>query len=198
LSLKENIDLVKEELNSEEKFFEKAVITEKFVNKYKNAIIGGVVAVVIAVGANIAYEANKSATLEEANEVLATLLSDPKNVQAKSALESLSPQLHDVWNFSQAIALNDTASLERLKSSKTPIIGDLSSYELASKNADAKGLIDYSMNQKAVYKDLAIVQSAILLLDKNEIEKAHLELKKISQSSGLNKVVSALLHYGVK
>jgi hypothetical protein len=38
LSLKENINMVREELNSEEKFFEKAVITEKFVKKYKNLL----------------------------------------------------------------------------------------------------------------------------------------------------------------
>jgi len=45
LSLKNNIEMVKEELNSEEKFFEKAVITEKFVKKYKNLLIGSVIAI---------------------------------------------------------------------------------------------------------------------------------------------------------
>ena len=35
MSLKEELEMVKEELSSEEKFFEKAVITEKFVKKYK-------------------------------------------------------------------------------------------------------------------------------------------------------------------
>jgi len=35
LSLKQDIEMVKEELNSEEKFFEKAVLTERFVKKYK-------------------------------------------------------------------------------------------------------------------------------------------------------------------
>ena len=35
VSLKENIEMVKNELNSEEQFFEKAVQTERFVKKYK-------------------------------------------------------------------------------------------------------------------------------------------------------------------
>ena len=60
LSLKENIDMVKQELNSEEKFFEKAVITEKFVKKYKNMMIASVVAIVVLVAANIGYEANEA------------------------------------------------------------------------------------------------------------------------------------------
>ena len=35
LSLKTDIEMVKDELTSEEKFFEKAVVTEKFIKKYK-------------------------------------------------------------------------------------------------------------------------------------------------------------------
>ena len=59
--------MVKEELNSEEKFFEKAVMTEKFVKKYKNIMIGAVVAVVVLVSANLIYESNNNANIEEAN-----------------------------------------------------------------------------------------------------------------------------------
>ena len=47
MSLKDNIEMVKEELNSEEKFFERSVITERFVKKYKNAIIASVVVIVL-------------------------------------------------------------------------------------------------------------------------------------------------------
>ena len=73
MSLKENIEKVKDELNSEEKFFENAVKAERFVKKYRNAIIGGVSAVVVLVIANVLYEADKSATAEAANAVMARL-----------------------------------------------------------------------------------------------------------------------------
>lgn len=198
MSLKENIDMVKEELNSEEKFFEKAVITEKFVKKYKNIMIGGVAAVVIAVAANIIYEANKSANIEDANNALSALVKDANDADAKTRLKSLSKELYDVWSYSQAIANKDIEALKSLSNSKTPMVSDLASYELASSSADADALNDYSMKQQAVYKDLALVQNAILLMNKNEIEKAHQELKKVSQDSSLSKVVLALLHYGVK
>jgi hypothetical protein len=198
LSLKENINMVKDELNSEEKFFEKAVMTERFVKKYKKAMIGGVAAVVVLVAANMAYEFNQSENVKEANIALSSLLKDPKSVEAKDRLKSLSPELYDVWAYSQALADKDLDALKKLSTSKTLIISDLASYEVASASADAKALEKYSMKQNAIYKDLALVQNAILHINNKETAKAHQELRKISQESALSKVSEALQHYGVK
>lgn len=198
MSLKENIDMVKDELNSEEKFFEKAVITEKFVKKYKNVMIAAVVAVVLLVAGNIIYTANKSANIEEANMALAALNKDPNDVNSKAKLESLSKELYDVWTYSQALANQDMKALKELTDSKNNVVSDLATYELASSSADQDALSKYSMKQNAIYKDLALVQNAILYINKNEIDKAHQELRKVPQNSSLNKVVLALLHYGVK
>jgi hypothetical protein len=190
--------MVKDELNSEEKFFEKAVMTEKFVKKYKNIMIGGVVVVVIAVAANMFYTFNESENIKEANIALAELNKDPNSVSTKSKLKSLSKELYDVWSYSQAIANSDLKALEELKSSKTIIVSDLAKYELASASADQSKLSKYTMKQNAIYKDLALVQNAILYMDKGEIQKAHQELRKVPQESNLNRVVTALMHYGVK
>ena len=195
MSLKENIEMVKEELNSEEKFFEKAVVTEKFVKKYKNVMIGSLVAVVFAVGGNIVYEANKQSQIEAANKALLELDKDAKNSSAALQLQSLSPELYDVWVYSRAIATKDMISLKKLKNSKTLIVNDLANYELAK---DSKSLQEYASKQSSIYRDLALIQSAVLLIDKNEITKAHQELSKIGVSSPLNKIALALLHYGVK
>jgi len=103
LSLKNDLDMVKEELNSEEKFFEKAVITEKFVKKYKNLMIASVIGVVILISANIAYDVNKQNTKDAANAALVELMNDSTNAAALTRLESLSPALRDVWVYSQAV-----------------------------------------------------------------------------------------------
>ena len=195
MSLKENIDMVKEELNSEEKFFEKAVITEKFVKKYKNVMIGSLVAVVLIVGANMAYEANKQSKIDAANEALSELVKDAKNASASSQLKALSPNLYDVWAFSQAVVNKDLASMKELKNSKAIMVSDLATYELAQ---DSSSLSSYALEHGAVYKDLALVQSAIILMNDKKIQKAHEELSKIGLDSPLSKVASALLHYGVK
>ncbi len=198
MSLKQNINMVKEELNSEEKFFEKAVITEKFVKKYKNLMIGSIVLIVLFVVSNVIYDSNKQSTIKEANAVLAKLSIDTNNESLKTSLKQLSPNLYDVWLYSQAVVSNDIDKLKSLSTSKTILVNDLANYEVASRTNNSDKLLDYSMKQDAIYKDLALVQNAILYLDKNEVNKAHAELKKVSQNSSLKSVVLALLHFGVK
>ena len=198
MSLKDNITMVKEELNSEEKFFEKAVVTERFVKKYKNLIIGVIVFLVAIIGANIAYELKEQNRITSANEALAKLQNDASNKAALNELKSLSPELHDVWLYSQAIANHDIEALKKLKSTKALIVGDLASYEVAQNTQDIKALDEYSLKQSAIYKDLALVQSAVLLMANNEIDTAREKLSKISKNSSLAKLANALMHYGVK
>ena len=198
MSIKDDISMVKDELNSEEKFFEKAVMTEKFVKKYKNVMIGSVVAIVVLVSANIIYDANKNATIEKANNVLATLSVNPTDEASKSLLKTLSPAMYDVWLYSQAVADNDFKKIENLKNSKDSIIKDLVSYELAQDSKNISALSDYASKQDSIYKDLALVQSAVFLMNENKMEEAHQKLVQVSKKSSLNQVVQALLHYGVK
>jgi hypothetical protein len=192
------MDMVKEELNSEEKFFEKAVITERFVKKYRNAIIGSFAAVVVVAAANIAYDVNKQNKIDSANQAFIELSKDANNSDALAKLKSLSPNLHDVWLYSKAVADKDLAALEKLKDSKAMVVGDLASYEIAQNTKDAAKLDAYALEQNAVYKDLAQVQSAVLLINEGKIEAAHQKLSLIGEQSPLNNVAKALLHYGVK
>ncbi|MEA2091637.1 MAG: hypothetical protein U9O83_04625, partial [Campylobacterota bacterium] len=104
MSLKNDIEMVKEELNSEEKFFEKAVITEKFVKKYKNWMIFAVMGIIVLVGANIAYDLNKQSQITAANNALSVLSKDAQNSEALLTLKSISPELYDVWIYSNAVA----------------------------------------------------------------------------------------------
>lgn len=195
MSLKENISMVKEELNSEEKFFEKAVMTERFVKKYKKMMIASVVAIVVFVSANLAYEANENSKITAANIALSKLKVDAKDINAVNELKTLSPGLYDVWRFSQAVANKDIKTMKSLKDSKTLIVSDLVKYELAE---DAASLEEYASKQDAIFRDLALVRSAVVLINVNKIDEAHNKLLKISKESSLSKLASALLHYGVK
>jgi len=198
LSLKEDIDLVKEELSSEEKFFEKAVVTEKFVKKYKKVIIGSVVAVVVLVVGDITYEWNKQRTLNAANEALMQLQKSPHNESALAELQTLSPALYDVWRYSQAVVNQDAKELESLAGSQVLLIGDLSTYEAAQATQNKAQLEAYSQKQGAIYRDLAQVEIAILDISKNNIKEAHAKLSMISENSPLSNIAKALMHYGVK
>lgn len=190
--------MVKDELTSEEKFFEKAVVTEKFVKKYKNLMIGSVVAVVLFVAGNMAYNINKQNTIDEANTVLIALQANANNPATLARLEDLSPKLHDVWVYSQAIANKDMAKMKTLTKSKALLVGDLASYALAQNSQDISKLNAYAENQTAIYADLARVQSAIILMKEKKIKESHELLSMINLDSPLANIAHALMHYGVK
>jgi len=198
LSLKENLHMVKDELNTEEKFFEKAVMTERFVKKYKKLLIGTVAVIVVVVAANIVYGISEQNRIESANATLTELQTNPKNEAALASLESLSPALHDAWIYSQAIANNNVAALEKLKSSKALIINDVATYEAAQSKNDLASLESYTEKQNAIYKDLAYVMSAAVLMQDGKIDEAHNKLSMIGTHSPLAKVATTLMHYGVK
>ncbi len=198
MSLKTDIEMVKDELTSEEKFFEKAVVTEKFVKKYKNLIIGGVIATVLFIAGNVAYTINKQNTIDSANAVLVELQINSDNKATLARLESLSPALSNVWLYSQALVNKDTATLEKLKNSKALLIADLASYEAAQNTKDAQKLEAYANKQDVIYADLARVQNAVILMNEKKIDEAHEILSMININSSLSQVAKALMHYGVK
>lgn len=198
MSLKNDIEMVKDELNSEEKFFEKAVVTERFVKKYKNLIIGALVMAVLLVSANIIYNISEKNRISNANSVLAELMKSPKSEKAAQKLKTLSPQLYDLWSYSQAIASKDSKVLEALKISPDLVVSDLASYELAQNQKSIEALNAYATQEDAIYRDLAQVQSAVLLLRSGKTSEAREKLLTINENSSLYKLAKALLHYGVK
>ncbi len=195
MNLRDNISMVKEELNSEEKFFEKAVMTEKFLKKYKKVMIASAAVVALIIGANLIYDVNEKSKTTAANAALSKLQADATNVAALKELKELSPNLHDVWIYSQAVAKKDLEAIKGLKSSNALIVSDLAKYESAT---DAASLEDYASKQDAIFRDLALVQSAVMLLNENKVDEAKSKLLKVSKDSSLSKMVSALMHYGLK
>jgi len=198
LSLKNDIEMVKEELNSEEKFFEKAVMTEKFVKKYKKVMIGAVVGVVLVVAANIGYNISEQNRIAAANEALLTLQKNPEDKEAAKTLESLSAELYNLWSYSEAIKSADVDALQKSAATKAIIISDAASYEVAQNRADIKALESYAQNQNAIYKDMAQVEAALLLIREGKVDEAHAKLSLVSATSPLAQVAQALKHYGVK
>jgi len=195
LSLRDNIEMVKEELNSEEKFFEKAVATERIIKKYKKMIIISIAAIVVVVGANIAYDINEDSKVNAANIAFAKLKLNSNDTVALDELKSLAPNLHDAWIFSQAIANKDIEKLKSIKNTKALIVSDLAEYEMATDNAM---LERYASKQDAIFRDLALIQGAVMLLNNNKIDEARNMLEKVSKESSLEKVVASLMHYGIK
>ncbi|PHR58946.1 MAG: hypothetical protein COA44_02025 [Arcobacter sp.] len=198
VSLKENIEMVKEELNQEEKLFESAVKTERFVKKYKMPLIGIVSTIFVILVGNSVYQASLASAQTASNEAYIELLKDPSDTKAAGILEDNNPSLFDAWKLQTALTNNDIEVLESLRSSSSPIVADLASYESAALKKDMAALNEYALNQEAVLKDLAILNEAVLLMQEGKTQEAQERLKMIDKKSSLQKIVTLLQHYGVK
>jgi len=198
VSLKENIDMVKEELNQEEKLFESAVKIERFVKTYKMPLISIFGAILFVILGDSVYQANLASAKTASNDAYTLLLKDPSDAKAASVLEDNNPSLYNAWKLQIALKDKDIKALESLKISSSDIVADLASYELATIQKDKAALNEYSLEQDAVLKDLAILNEAVLLMKEGKIEEAHTRLKMIDTRSPLHKTVNLLEHYGVK
>jgi len=198
VSLKENISMVREELSTEEQFFEQAVKTERFVKKYKKPLIAAVAAIVLAAGGTIAYDAYVGSERAAANSAYLTLQSDPQNQAALQTLKTNAPLLYDAWRMAEAVKAGDAQTLRGLSASASAEVADVSAYEAAAMDKDAKALADYTYRQGAVYKEMALIDEAVLLLQSGKTDEAHRRLKMVDERSPLAPLAKALAHYGVK
>ena len=198
LSFKDNISMVKDELNAEEKFFENAVKTERFFNKYKKQLMLLAIAVAVAVSGNVAYEYIKTSKAQSANAAFLILQSNSDDKQALADLKDNDPKLYDLYMLSNAIKKGDLKALEELKSSKALAVSDLATYHLASLQKNLNGLNTYANDENAIDKDMALTQSAVLLMEQNKIEEADRKLASVPSNSPVYSVAKSLMHYGVK
>jgi len=198
VSLKENIDMVKEELNQEEKLFESAVKTERFVKKYKMPLISTLIAVVVVLIGNSVYQASVDSAIAASNEAYISLQKNADDTEAAKVLEKNNAALYDGWRLQVALKAHDQETLKSLTSSSSAVVADLAKYELAALNKDQAALNEYALKQDAVFKDLAILNEAVLLMQEGKTEEAKTRLSQIDDKSSLQKMVKLLQHYGVK
>ena len=198
MSLKENIEMVRDELNSEEKFFEQAVKTERLLKKYQKPLIVAAVAFLLIIVGYVSYSAYMENKIENANIAYNALLNDSENKDAAARLASLNPELYDAWQFSVAMKAKDIEALEKLTGSTAPIVSDIASYQVAVLKKDASALSGYSYTQDAIFRDMAIIEESVLLMESKQVKQAHQKLSTITQDSPVYKIAQLLMHYGVK
>lgn len=198
MSLKENMEALKEELSSEEKFFESAIRTERFVKRYQKPLMAAVAASLLAVGGAIGYQAYTTSKIESSNAALNLLLANPADTKAEQTLKNDNPKLYDLWKLSRGISQNDVSILEGLKKSQAFGVADIASYESAAIKGDAKALENYTKQQGALYKDLALLETAVGEINKGNTKAANEKIALIGENSPLYQVAQSLSHYGVK
>lgn len=198
MSLKENMQALKEELNSEEKFFESAVRTERFVKKYQKPMIASAIVLLLALGGSIGYQSYQESRNERANEALNTLLFNPADQSAIKALADNSSSLYELYTLSKALREKDANTLKTLQGASSPEVSDIATYESAVLTNNVKALETYSKKQGSLYQELAIIELAVLSIQKGEGKVAGSSLGLIKEDSSLYPLAQMLSHYGVK
>lgn len=198
MNLKENMQALKEELNSEEKFFESAVRTERFVKKYQKPMIASLVVVLLGIGGSVAYQMVRDAKKERANDALNTLLMHPSDPKALQELASNDEALYELYSLSHALHTKDVKILETLTHANSAEISDIASYERAVMTKDTKTLDAYSKRQGGLYQEFALVDLAVLAIQKGDVKTAHASLTGIKEDSAIYPLARMLNHYGVK
>jgi len=198
LNLKENMQALKEELSSEEKFFESAVRTERFVKKYQKPMIASVIVLLLGLGGSAVYQMVHDAKVERANTALNTLLMNPSDQNALKELSSQGGSLYELYSLSKALRDNDVKTLQTLQSASSSEVADIASYESAVLSNDTKALDTYSKKQGSIYQELAVIELAVSSIQKGDSKAAHNSLALIKEDSAVYPLAQMLSHYGVK
>lgn len=189
MSLKENVNYVKDELSSEEKFLEGFVKVERFYKKYKLIIIA---AVIIVIGGTIGYYVTQSMQASnklEANIAFNKVLENPKDAQALATLKEKNEQLFQVAQYIQASKDGKLADVQ------VKYLKDLVAYQKALESNDLTKLNSISMQSDFLLKEFAIFNRALIQANEGKYEDAKATLKLIPANSKAADLVNVLNHY---
>ncbi len=189
MSLKEDLDGIKQEIGAEEQFLESVIKTERFYKKYKRQVQLGVAILVIAAIGYTSYGYIKQRNLRLSNIAYETLLTKPNDKEALNTLKDKNEALYNAYLFRVAVSKKDIVKLEELSKDKNEMfLSDLSTYELAQiKNSK-------EVNSKLL-KGFALLEEGFDLLKVGKISQAQLKFAQIDTNSPLYKIVKNLSHY---
>ena len=189
MSLKDEMNYVKEELTSDEKLLESAFRLERLYKKHKVKIWAVVILLVAGLGGNALYGVYQDHRLAQANQALLTLEKHPADAAALRQLESNNPKLYALYRYSTAVDQGDAAALKPLENSADPL-GDLVRYHeavLSNRPGDSK-----------YYHDLSLVEKAYEALKAGKKELARSQLALVGENSPVAGIARLLRHSTLK
>ena len=189
MSMKENVDFIKQELTTEEKFLEGTIKVERFWKKYKLLIIGVAIIIVAAV-VGINYKKSVDASNKiAANEAMNLFLKDNKDEKALNTLKELDKRLYEVALFIKASKNSEIATVN------VPYLKELMTYNEAISKNDLNKLNELSMDNRFLLKEFAIFNKAMILTQDGKYEEAKSILKLIPETSQANQLSQLLMHH---
>lgn len=198
MSIKEQVDFVKEELTQDEKLLEGLIKVERFYKRNKIAILALSVTLVLGgIGYSVMEYINKQKLLT-ANSALLKLQNNPSDTKALQVLKDNNPTLANLYLLKEATLNGDIKTLEELVKSKDETISDLALYHMAVFKESLSQVKDYRLKSTSLLKDLALFDEAYMLLKSGKVQEAKNVLALIPETSSVKAVAKMLNHYGIK
>ncbi|WOE70928.1 hypothetical protein RZR97_04980 [Hydrogenimonas thermophila] len=198
MSIKEQVEFVKEELTQDEKLLEGLIKVERFYKKNRLAILALSISVVIGgIGYGV-MEYVKEQHLLKANSALIKLQSNSSDSSSLKILKEYNPSLYELYILKEATTNGDIKKLEELVNSKDETISDLAKYHVAIFKNSLSQIKDYRLKSTSLLKDLALFDEAYLLLKSGKVDEAKSRLAQIQETSSVKPVAKMLEHYGIK
>ncbi|WP_297812706.1 tetratricopeptide repeat protein [uncultured Helicobacter sp.] len=190
MSLKQNVDFIKEEMNNDEKMLESLIRFEGWFKRYKTALIA---LAILAIVLTFAYMGNnyyqESRQQKLSNLYQEALKGDEKAI---TSLKNSQSRLYDLYLFQKALKSNDKETLKTLESCQDPIIAQFAKLQNASltQNLDTLDSKDSG--------DFGYLQAAFLQIQANKNQEAKEILSKIQNDSPVRDFANALEHLSIQ
>ena len=188
MSIKDDVNYIKNELSSEEKFLESFVKTERFFKKYKKLIVVLIIAVIVGSIAFLVKTKLDEKNLYEANIALSNFLENG-NQNSLNQLKEKNRDLYEIALYLDAKNefKNADINLKYLK--------ELLDFQVALLNSNQSDLDAVSKKADFLLKDYAIFNQALILVNNQKYAEAREILGKISQDSRAFELATLLKHY---
>ena len=188
MSIKDDVNYIKNEISNEEKFLESFVKTERFFKKYKKIIlvVGSLLLVSLVVyfvkssiDEKRLYEANVSL-----NEYLQT-----GNLEVLNRLKEQNSTLYEIALYTKAKKdlQDENISLQYLK--------DILDFQIATSSSNSQKLQNLMQKSDFLLKDYAIFNRAFILVNDGKYQEARDLLEQISKDSKAFELATLLKHY---
>ena len=188
MSIKDDVNYIKNELSSEEKFLESFVKTERFFKKYKKLIFVLIITVIVGSIAFLVKTKLDEKNLYEANIALSNFLENG-NQNSLNQLKEKNRDLYEIALYLDAKNefKNADINLKYLK--------ELLDFQVALLNSNQSELDLVSKKADFLLKDYAIFNQALILVNNQKYAEAREILGKISQDSRAFELATLLKHY---
>ena len=188
MSIKDDVNYIKNELSSEEKFLESFVKTERFFKKYKKLIFGLIILAIVGSVVFLVKTKLDEKNLYEANIALSNFLENGN----QNSLDELKEKNRDLYEIALYLdAKNEFKNADiNLKYLK-----ELLDFQVALLNSNQSELDLVSKKADFLLKDYTIFNQALILVNNQKYAEAREILGKISQDSRAFELATLLKHY---